>query len=147
MNKETIKAKLFEVQNSIVKELEEKIATSHSMVDVDEDDTLDPEDFSHQYESGELESLMKVQLLNAKMDLSRLNKMDFSSKDSVTDGALVQTNKFNFIIGFSTVPFDIENDHIIGISHGSPIFSSMENKKQGDEFSFHGINYKIENIY
>ena len=98
MNKETIKAKLFEVQNSIVKELEEKIATSHSMVDVDEDDTLDPEDFSHQYESGELESLMKVQLLNAKMDLSRLNKMDFSSKDSVTDGALVQTNKFNFIM-------------------------------------------------
>lgn len=147
MNKKILKEKLFNVQENIIRELEEKMNLSHSVVDLDEDSTLDPEDYSHQYESGELESLFKVQLVNAKMDYSRLKKIDFSPKDSVCDGALVQTNKFNFIIGFSTVPFDLEDKHIIGISHGSPIFKIMENKKKGDAFSFHGINYKIENIY
>ena len=57
------------------------------------------------------------------------------------------SNSGSVISKLSSFPFDVENDHIIGISHGSPIFSIMENKKQGDEFSFHGINYKIENIY
>ena len=147
MKKQAIKTKLFEVQENIIHELEEKMNLSHSIVDLDENSTLDPEDYSHQYESGEMESLFKVQLTNAKMDFNRLKNMDFSPKDRVCDGALVQTNKFNFIVGFSTVPFDVQDDHIIGISHGSPIFGIMENKKKGDKFSFHGINYIIENIY
>lgn len=147
MNKEILKSKLYKVQENIIHELEEKVNLSHSVVDLDEDNTLDPEDYSHQYESGEMESLFKVQLANAKMDYSRLKNIDFSPKDCVCDGAFVQTNKFNFFIGFSTVPFDVEDTHIIGISHGSPIFKIMDGKKKGDTFSFHEINYNIENIY
>ena len=147
MNKEEIKAKLFELQTNLVNELQEKVKTSHSMVDIDETDTIDPEDFSHQYESGEMEQLMKVQLNKEKGNLEKLNTIDFGPKDTVACGALVKTNQFNFFIGLPTIPFDVKGDHIVGISNESPIYAIMANKKEGDAFSFRGNDYKIEKIY
>ena len=100
MNKEHIKELLFTMQENIIHEFEEKVETTHGMVDIDEDDTLDPEDFSHQYESGEMEQLMKVHLNKAKRCLDVLKSMDFSEKTLVEPGAYVETNKFNFLVGF-----------------------------------------------
>jgi hypothetical protein len=48
MNKTTLKDKLIDIQKTIINEINEKIVTTHSMVDVDESDTIDPEDLSHQ---------------------------------------------------------------------------------------------------
>ena len=146
MNKENIKAKLFQMQENIIMELSEKIETSHSMTDVDEDNTLDPDDYSHQFEASEMEQLIKVQLNKAKGNLERLKTIDFSPKTAVAPGALVQTPRFNFFIGFATVPFDSEGKHIVGISTESPIYSIMNGKKTGDKFSFCGIDYEISKI-
>jgi hypothetical protein len=146
MNKEALKSKLISIQEITILELSEKVEMQHSMVDIDEDDTMDPEDFSHQYESGEMEQIMKSQLANAKRGLKILNDIDFSEKTKIEPGAFVQTNKFNFFIGFSTVPFDVDDTHIIGISTYSPIYTSMENKKVGDSYSFNGVDYQIEKI-
>lgn len=146
MNKLHIKEKLFEQQENIIRELAEKVEMTHSMVDVDEDDTHDPDDYSHQYESGEMEQLIKVQLNKAKGNMERLKTIDFGEKDTVTPGALVQTPRFNFFIGFATVPFDVDGKHIVGISTESPIYSIMNGRKEGDKFSFSGINYEISKI-
>ena len=62
MNKEHIKEMLFTMQENIIREFKEKVEVTHGVVDIDEDDTHDPDDYSHQYESAELEQLMKVQL-------------------------------------------------------------------------------------
>ena len=40
MNKESIKSTIFQTQESIISELNDKIETSHSMVDVKEGDTV-----------------------------------------------------------------------------------------------------------
>ena len=146
MNKNNLKSKLIELQQNIINELEAKIATTHSMVDIDEESTHDPEDFSHQYESGELESLIRTQLSKAKMDLSTLEEMDFSDTDIVKDGAFVQTEKFNFIIGFPAVPFDMEGMHIVGVSKASPIYPFMIGRRVGDSFEFSGKKYNITSI-
>ncbi|MGB0915251.1 MAG: hypothetical protein ACPGVI_04220 [Crocinitomicaceae bacterium] len=146
MNKLHIKEKLFEQQENIIRELAEKVEMTHSMVDVDEDDTHDPDDYSHQYESGEMEQLIKVQLNKAKGNMERLKTIDFGEKDTVTPGALVQTPRFNFFIGFATVPFHVDGKHIVGISTESPIYSIMNGRKEGDKFSFSGINYEISKI-
>ena len=68
MNKTELKNKLIELQKASVANLEEKINTTHSMVDVDESDTIDPEDLSHQSESAESEHIFKQQLSKAKID-------------------------------------------------------------------------------
>jgi hypothetical protein len=147
MNKDTVKEKLFVLQETIIAELQEQVDTVHTMVDIDEEQTHDPEDYSHQFESNELEQMVKVQLNRAKGGLVQLNGIDFEAKNTVTSGALVFTNKMKFFIGFATVPFDIEGHHIVGISFNSPIYPMMADKKTGDSFSFSGINYTIESIY
>ncbi|MDX2360267.1 MAG: hypothetical protein QNK23_05650 [Crocinitomicaceae bacterium] len=147
MIKENIKTKLFSMQENIIVELSEKVQMSHSLVDLDEDDTHDPDDYSHQFESAEMEQLMKVQLNKAKGGLEKLKSIDFSEKSTVQTGAYVETNKFNFFIGFSTVPFDVEGKHVVGISTNSPIFPMMSGKAAADKFSYCGINYEIETIY
>lgn len=147
MKKEAIKKKMIELQNSIIRELQEKVEYSHSMVDIDEGDTIDPEDHSNQWLSGEVEQLMKVQLNKAKGNLVKLNTVNFSPKTRVAPGALVETEKFNFFVGFSMIPFECEGLSIVGISEDSPIYSIMANKKKGDQFSFCGNHYTIKNIY
>lgn len=146
MNKTALKNKMVELQQNIISELEEKVATTHSMVDIDEEMTHDPEDYSHQYESGELEALVKNQLRKAKADLSELVDIDFSEKSVVEPGAFVQTEKFNFFIGFPTVPFDMDGLHIVGVSKASPIFPFMAGKKEGESFEFSGKKYVIKKL-
>ena len=147
MNKDAAREKMISHQNEIINELVEQVSTVHSNVDFDEEETHDPEDYSHQFESQELEQLIKVQLNKAKRDLQYLESLDFDSKNTVTAGALVKTNKMNLFIGFPTVPFDLEGQNIVGISMSSPIYPIMANKKAGDSFTFSGNKYNIESIY
>ena len=141
-----MKAKLFTMQENAINELQEKIEVTHTMVDIDEDDTLDPDDYSHQYETGEIEQLMKVQLNKSKRNLDRLKSLDFEKRNTIGPGAYIETDQFNFFIGLATVPFDVDGKHVIGISLGSPIYTMMVDKKEGDTFSFCGVNYEIKSI-
>ena len=59
MNKLKLQEKIIEKQQLLISELKEKIATSLSMVDIDESDTIDPEDLSHQSESLEMKNLFE----------------------------------------------------------------------------------------
>jgi hypothetical protein len=147
MDKTIVKNTLIELQENIINELQEQVETVHTMVDIDEEMTHDPEDYSHQYESKEIEEMVKIQLNRAKIGLDHLKSIDFDAKDSVCSGAVVFTDKMKFFIGFATVPFDIDEHHIVGISLGSPIYPMMAEKKVGDKFSFSGRDYKIEAIY
>lgn len=147
MDKVLLKENLINQQELVIKELEEKINVAHSMVDIDESDTIDPEDRSHQYESGEMENLVKTQLQKAKADFETLKNLDFGTKTIVEPGAFVQTEKFNFIVGFPVVPFDFGEMHIVGISQASPIYQFMTGKKVNDSFEFGGKHYTIKAIY
>ena len=80
MNKSTLKDRLIEIQKSVIYEINEKIITTHSMVDVDESDTIDPEDLSHQTESMFIEQLFNVKLKKAENDLQLLYKINFDVK-------------------------------------------------------------------
>lgn len=147
MNKTELKNKLIELQKASVANLEEKINTTHSMVDVDESDTIDPEDLSHQSESAESEHIFKQQLSKAKIDLSIIEQIDFSVKSKVEPGAFVRTEQFNFIVACATNPFDHNGDHIVGISVDSPIYREMKDLQNGQTFSVSGNTYTIKEIH
>lgn len=147
MNKEKLKDALIRMQNNLIAELEEKVMTTHTMVDLDEGDTIDPEDFSHQYESGEMEQLMLLQLNKARRNLEVLKSIDFGSKSKAASGALVVTDKMALLIGFPVIPFDFEGKHIVGISKDSPMYACLIDKLPGDVISYCGEHYLIEKIY
>ncbi|MFT6500086.1 MAG: hypothetical protein ACJASQ_000193 [Crocinitomicaceae bacterium] len=147
MNKNSIREKMLSHQQTIIAELSQRISSLHTMVDIDEESTHDPEDYSHQFESQELEHLIKVQLNKAKSGLQQLESIDFNPKNTITTGSIVVTDKVVFFIGFSMVPFKVGTDKIVSISINSPIYSLMANKVEGDQFTHAGNSFTVEKIY
>jgi len=146
MNKQLLHQHLITSQEEIIQDLREKITSSNGMVDIDETDTIDPEDLSHQTESGEMKHLFEKKLFRAEVELEQLKNMNVEAKTSVEIGAFVSTEKFHFFVGHATMPFDFEGKHIIGISVDSPIFPTMKGKGHGDSFSHAGNDYTILEI-
>jgi hypothetical protein len=117
------------------------------MADLEEGDTLDPEDYSKQNESNEMVHLLKNQLQKTLLEIDKLARIDFSKKDKVGTGALVKTENFMFFIGVAISPFAFEGNQIVGVSIEAPIYHSIRDKKIGDKFEFAGIKDKIIAIY
>lgn len=147
MDKQKFQNKLKEQQLAIIADIQEKIETMGTMADIDESDTIDPEDFSHQTESGELKVLFEQKLRKAQADLDAINKIDFSEKKSAETGAIVSTEKFNFFLGLAMVPFEFENKKIVGVSTESSIFPVIQGKKIGDTFAHSDNQYTIIEIH
>lgn len=145
--KEAIQAHLFEMYRRMILDFQSKIEIVHSGVDLDEEDTMDPEDFSHQSESSRMEQIMRAKLEQAESEFNALQKIDFSVKQTVEPGTLIETNQFNFIVSCATLPFQIDGKQFIGISTDSPIYSIFKEKKPGDQFEFNHIEYHIHAIY
>jgi hypothetical protein len=116
------------------------------MADIDESDTIDPEDFSHQTESGEMKTMFEQKLIKALADLNSFNKIDFSTKNIAEPGAVVSTEIFHFLLGFPCLPLEFENKKIVGISKDSSFYPFLIGKKNGDQFKVNGIDYTILEI-
>ena len=131
---------------NIITELREELATKKGSSDLDENDTLDPEDYSTQTVSNVMVDLLKEQIAKTEKDLERIKQIDFSAKEEATVGALVTTDMFNFFLGVATVPFLYNNKQIVGVSVSAPIFVNIKGKKSGDSFTFSGNKYNIHTI-
>jgi hypothetical protein len=121
MNKEALFQALKEQKIRLILELKDNVRSAHSMVDLDEIDTIDPEDLSHQNEGIELQRLFEEQLNRAEEDLLRLKHLDTTHKVEVLPGAVVFTENFNFIVGIPALPFQFDNTEFVGISTESAI--------------------------
>lgn len=147
MDKQRIKDQLLNQQLRLIEELKEQTVTVHSMVDIDESSTNDPEDYSHQFESGEIEQLLKIQKNRAQRGYEVISNLDISPKSRVETGAFIETDMLTFIIGYATLPFELDEKRFVGISVNSPIYAMMTGKKTGDTFNYAGNYYRITNIY
>jgi hypothetical protein len=146
MNKEALFQELRQNKIRLILELKENVKSAHSAVDIDESDTIDPEDLSHQFEGGEMEHLFEEQLRRAEEDLLHLKQIDISLKERVQPGAVVFTETFNFIIGIPSMPFQFDKKQFVGISTGSAIFMQMKDKQRGDVFTHASNSYTINEI-
>lgn len=146
MNKEALFQELRQNKIRLILELKENMKSAHSTVDMDESDTIDPEDLSHQFEGGEMEHLFEEQLRRAEEDLLHLKQIDISLKETVQPGAVVFTQTFNFIIGIPSMPFQFDKKQFVGISTRSAIFMQMKDKQRGDVFTHASNSYTINEI-
>jgi hypothetical protein len=147
MNKAVLQDKLVEIHRTIIGEIKEKIAASHNAIDIDESDTIDPEDLSHQSEEATLKLLYQKQLKQAEKEIQSIQKIDFSTKNKVEPGAFVETDALCFFIGSPVLPFEFEGKRVIGISVDSPIMHEITGKGMHDSFSYNDKMYAIKAIY
>jgi hypothetical protein len=131
---------------TIIHELKEELNSKDTLANIDEDNTIDPEDYSHQTESREMKMLLQKQLDKALFDYEKIKSIDFSEKQDASVGALVTTDMFNFILGVATTPFLFGNMQVVGVSTEAPIYRHLLGRKVGDTFQFSGNQYNINNV-
>ncbi len=138
MNKKKIRENAIRIQESVISHLEELITDYLSTSDIDENETKDPEDFSHQNEATEMILNLKTQLQKAKMDLNVLESLSENRKNEIGVGSLVETDKGYFYVSIPTV-VDCDGEDVVGVSMEAPLYKKMRGKKK-DEMFYVGEN-------
>lgn len=144
--KQTIKDRIIEIEREELQGLKNMFEMYKEAADLDEESTLDPEDFSQQDQSRESARSLETRIGQAKIALDSFLNLDFGNKTQVEPGALVLTNSLNFFVGISATPFELGGKKYIGINTSAPIYSALEGSKAGDEIEFNEQKYKIQEI-
>ena len=114
--------------------------------DLDEESTLELDDFAQQNSSNDSAINLQNRINKAINDLQDFKELHPELVDEITEGNVVLTDKLNFVIGLSFKDFEWENRKFVGISTEAPIFSALVGKREGDKVEFNGISYTIEEI-
>ena len=64
----------------VIHHIQDELVEKKSMADLEEGDTLDPEDYSKQNESNEMVHILKNQLQKTLLEIDKLARIDFSKK-------------------------------------------------------------------
>lgn len=144
--KKAIYLKLIKKQEKIVSEIEETIQMRTKEADMEENETIDMEDYSHQDENHSLVLALKEQLAAAQTELDDLREYENSSNDQLERGALVETEDAYFVVGPSVRRIQYEDKDVISISDQSTVYKNNEGAKKGDELKTNNASFKILSI-
>lgn len=135
-----------QLENNI-NQLTQSLESFKSASNLDEGDTIDPDDMSKQSEYKEMQMRMQIQLDQANSHLTRLHEL--AAKDhSITEiGALVETNAHYLFIGVSLANMHVDGKELLGISPESPAYLSIKGKGPGDTFQLGKEEYSILKVY
>ncbi len=114
--------------------------------DLDEESSLELDDFAQQSQSTDAARNLQIRINQATDDLAEFKALRPELVDEITEGNVVLTDKLSFVIGLSFKDFEWENKKFVGISTQAPIFDALVGKRAGDKVEFNGINYTIEEI-
>ncbi len=146
MDKVAIKQYILDHQQTIVDDLMKSMKEFKSEADLDEGETLDPEDYSHQTEYGEMGKRIKEQLTIAKNELEYVVRISTEETEKVDVGALIETKMMSFYVSIATKPFEIDGKQVVGISTNAPIYQILSNKAVGDMLTLGKKEFKIKAI-
>ncbi|MFV0201437.1 GreA/GreB family elongation factor [Empedobacter falsenii] len=114
--------------------------------DLDEESSLELDDFAQQSQSTDAARKLNIRINQATEDLENFKALRPELINEITEGNVVLTDKVNFVIGLSFKDFEWENKNFVGISTQAPIFEALIGKRAGDKLEFNGIHYTIEEI-
>jgi len=146
MDKKLIKQEIEKIQLSVVEDLEASRERLETSADIDENETVDPEDFSRQNELGNMATRLKFKVQNSRNELEYLKSLDLDTGDVIQEGSLVVTDSYVFYVSIPVRPFDMEGKHIVSVSSKAPVYHAMRGKKAGDTFEVAGKTYKINEV-
>lgn len=103
------------------------------------------------HETSRAMAQLEVERLSQQLEqqerlLTLLKSVSTSSMTSVQSGALVKTNKGVFYLSVALGAINSNGNMIMTIGMSATISQLMLNKTEGEEFSFNGNKYHIEEI-
>ncbi len=132
ITKEALKEGLAHELDIVIADLLEEMDSLHKGVDLDEEDTLDPEDFSHQTEAGDLERSHEQRLNQSREKRERLEKLPIQELSEVGIGAVVETKDHTFFISVASRAFEVNGRTITPLSTQAPLYEELVGSKVGD---------------
>lgn len=145
--KQLLIQELISIQNDLIHNLSTILENYKAGADIDEEDTRDPEDFSHQGEWTKASQELTTRIEHAKEDLNLIKNISLHTIETIAPNAVVKTNDLNFIVGVAVPPFTFSNEKYVGISTLAPIYQIMKGKKKGDSFAFGNHSYTIADVF
>ncbi|WP_291275639.1 hypothetical protein [Flavobacterium sp.] len=146
MNKIKILEQIVKEQSKTLANLTASIQKYKSASDMDEDDTLDPEDYSHQGEAREMKIRMEQLLLKESKNLELIEKCLSIENEEVAFGALLDLDSKYLFVGVSIHPFSFEGKEVYSISTEAPIFQLIKGKKVNELIELGTNSYTIKSI-
>ena len=148
MEKNQIIEQIEKTLRANIEELTRALEGYEAGSNLDEGDTIDPEDYSQQSEQRELRVQMQVQLDQANNQLNRLlNYAQQKASSQVEPGALVETDKSLFFIGLSMASFNVDHKDLYSVSVDSPAYQSIRGKSEGEQFAIGKETHTIRHIF
>lgn len=143
MNKIEILKKIFDEQSKTLENLNSSVFKFKLASNINENDTLDPEDYSHQDEAREMKLRMEQLLLKETKSLEVIEKCFDSTNENVQFGSLLDLGTKYVFIGASIHPFQYQGKDVFSISTEAPIYQKLIGKKIGDQINIGKESYTI----
>ncbi len=144
--KEKIRNQIIEIETEELKGLQQMLKTYSEAADLDEESTLDPDDFSQQNQNFESADNLTKRIARVKQMIDSFLNLPTEGFEKVEPGALVLTDSLNFYMGISTKQFQQDGKTFIGINTDAPIYKALEGAKAGNNIEFNGKKYKVLEI-
>ena len=147
MNRKDILDKIRISLGKNLAELTQALNDYESASNMDEGDTMDPEDFSQQAEFKEMQMRMQIQLDQVHAQLERLDELADKKVNAVEAGAIIETQQNMIFIGVSFPTIALDGKELLGITTETPIYASLKGKAKGDSFKLGKEEYTIQAIH
>jgi hypothetical protein len=146
MNKNEIIKSIINEQNAVISTIENSVSRYKNASDIDENDSIDPEDFSHQDEAKEMQLRYEQILVQAKNNLDFLETYKDKETTKIELGSLIETEDLYIFIGISLQQFMFNGKNVIAISEDAPIYNSIKEKTIGEKIAIGTIENTIISI-
>lgn len=146
MNKNEIIKSIINEQNVVISTIENSVSRYKNASDIDENDSIDPEDFSHQDEAKEMQLRYEQILVQAKNNLDFLETYKNKETTKIELGSLIETEELYIFIGISLQQFMLNGKNVIAISEEAPIYNSIKEKTIGEKITIGTIENTIISI-
>ncbi|GAA4052614.1 hypothetical protein [Flavobacterium chungnamense] len=146
MNKNEIIKSIINEQNVVISTIENSVSKYKNASDIDENDSIDPEDFSHQDEAKEMQLRYEQILVQAKNNLDFLETYKNKETTKIELGSLIETEDLYIFIGISLQQFKLNGKNVIAISEEAPIYNSIKEKTIGEKITIGTIENTIISI-
>ena len=128
MDKAFILSSIIDEYQKVIDNLKASVERYKHESDIDEDNTLDPEDYARQTEAKDMQLRFEKMLNEAKQNLKFLEDSKSETKEIAEAGALLETDKNYLFIGVSVPAFKLEDKDVISFSENAPVYQNVNAK-------------------
>jgi hypothetical protein len=146
LDKNIIKATMLSLEVAALQSAQEKYFDYVADARLDRSEPIENDEQAQAEIASDLSEALDDTVHDHTDKLDKLKEIDFGSKSSVAEGALVRLSGLYFVIAVSTSKFTCDGREVMGISTKAPIFEAIEGARAGETVEFNGRKLVIEEV-